>query len=336
MAECQSALGGESAKFRYQRLEYFGQRQRTPLRHQAAGFQPRHVEQASEQAGGGIQCAADLRERVLGPRIARGVLLTELLRQRLGEQMRGVQRLQQVVADRGEEAALGVVGGFRLALGLLEQRGALADALLQGFVGLQQFGLGAAERGDVGEGGDEAAARHRVAADFDDLALADAAIRVVIAVEEHALRQVRRTGTHERQPARERVLQVALVRHALQRPRRQLRDGSTHAQQRVGEAEQFGITAVPCDQAQLRVDDADALAHVLQRGFEHALVEAEILRGGIDDRGDGVEVVAVAAFAPRGIEQHPRRGRAQHGGEFALHRGFHLVRHRAGGGRRYQ
>ena len=50
----------------------------------------------------------------------------------------------------------------------------------------------------------------------------------------------------------------------------------------------------------------------------------------VDDRGDGVEVVAVAAFATRRIEQHARRRRAQHRGQFALHRGFDFMRHRAG------
>jgi hypothetical protein len=34
------------------------------------------------------------------------------------------------MADRGEEAALGVVGVLRLALGLFQQRGAIGDALL--------------------------------------------------------------------------------------------------------------------------------------------------------------------------------------------------------------
>jgi len=38
----------------------------------------------------------------------------------------------------------------------------------------------------------------------------------------------------------------------------------------------------------LRVDHADALAHVLQRRFEHALVEAQIGRSLADDGGDRV------------------------------------------------
>ena len=51
-----------------------------------------------------------------------------------------------------------------------------------------QLGFGAAERGDVGERGDEAAAGHRVAADLDDAA-----------VRETALGDVRRAGAHVRE-----------------------------------------------------------------------------------------------------------------------------------------
>ena len=48
-------------------------------------------------------------------RVSRAATSRHLLRQRIGEQVRGVQRLQQVVADRGEEAALRVVGALGLA-----------------------------------------------------------------------------------------------------------------------------------------------------------------------------------------------------------------------------
>ncbi|MCY1450773.1 hypothetical protein D9M71_676030 [compost metagenome] len=42
------------------------------------------------------------------------------LQQGTGEQPRGVQRLQQVVTDRGEELGLRQVGLFRLQFGLTQ------------------------------------------------------------------------------------------------------------------------------------------------------------------------------------------------------------------------
>src|SRR3546814_6681350 len=74
-----------------------------------------------------------------------------------------------------------------LALGRFEQRGALADALFERLVGPAQAALDAAEFGDVGVRGHEAAAGHRVAADLDDAA-----------VGHHPLGQVRTAGAHER------------------------------------------------------------------------------------------------------------------------------------------
>ncbi len=87
---------------------------------------------------------------------------------------RRVQRLQDVVAGGGQEARLGDVGVFGRALGQrqlgIEPRqflGAVAHALFQRGVGaLQRFGRLEARR-DVGEGDDEAAARHAVGAHLD-------------------------------------------------------------------------------------------------------------------------------------------------------------------------
>ena len=132
---------------------------------QPAGFQPRHVEEAGQQIAGGIQRAADLPQ-------ARFHVARQLLRQRIGEQLRRVQRLQQVVADRGQEAALGIVRMFGLALGRFQQCGALGDALLQRLVGFQQLRFGVLEVGDVVVAGDVAAAGQRLAAHLDDLAVA--------------------------------------------------------------------------------------------------------------------------------------------------------------------
>src|SRR5690606_12647969 len=80
---------------------------------------------------------------------------------------------------------LGLVRPLRLAARLVEAGGALVDALLQGFVAALELGLGAAEVGDVGGGGDEAAAGHRVATDLDDAT-----------VGKHALADVGRACAH--------------------------------------------------------------------------------------------------------------------------------------------
>ena len=87
---------------------------------------------------------------------------------------RRVERLQDVVARRGEELGLGNIGGVGLALGAGERGveprqllGALLHAPLQRLVGaLQRFGRFDAG-GDVGEGGDDAAVRHAVGAHLD-------------------------------------------------------------------------------------------------------------------------------------------------------------------------
>src|SRR6185437_7408227 len=111
-----------------------------------------------------------------------------LLAQRGGEQPRGVQGLQQVVAGGGEEARLRRVrrlrGALRLRGGgqrLAEFGGALVHALLQRLVRLDQRLLGALVRGDGGVGGDVAAAGQSAPAHLDG-----AAVRA------HALEHVRR------------------------------------------------------------------------------------------------------------------------------------------------
>ena len=105
--------------------------------------------------------------------------------------------------------------------------------------------------------------------------------------------------------------EIALRRHPPQCPARQLGDRAAHLQQLVREAEQLDVAPVPCDQPQLRIDHADALAHVLQRGFEHALVEAQVVRGFADDGGDGVEVAPLAARAPHRAARAPMPSRAR-------------------------
>ena len=134
---------------------------RRPAGTRAAAAPARRLPAATCRAGRSAGRWSNPARRRSAPRVSRCGVSCSCWRQRIGEQMRGVQRLHQVVADRGEEAALGLVGAFGFALGDLKVGRAFDHALLQRFVGLISAGFGATERGDVGEGGDEAAAGHR-------------------------------------------------------------------------------------------------------------------------------------------------------------------------------
>ncbi|MNT01932.1 hypothetical protein D3C72_1364190 [compost metagenome] len=101
-----------------------------------------------------------------------------------------------------------------------------------------------------------------------------------------------------------------------QRPRRQVRHRLPHLQQLRRELEQRGITTVPGHQLQLRIDHADALAHVLQRRFEQALVEAQRLGGFANRTGDRLQGRGTAIAC--GLHQQAGHARAHHGGQFTL------------------
>ena len=246
------------------------------LRHQPAGFQPRHVEQAGQQVGGRIQRAADLRARD-----SRCAALGELLRQRIGEQVRGVQRLQQVVADRGEEAALGVVGALGLALGGLQ----LARCARPRAAPASRWPAAAS-----------ASARRNAVTSVKVATKPPPGIglpRISTMLPSGNTRSDRcgGAGAHVREAPLQRALgdrRWAASAAAPSAARSAI--GVPTCSSVRGIAEQLGIAAVPRHQPQLRIDHADALAHVLQRRFEHALVEAQVLRGLADDRRDGVQV----------------------------------------------
>ena len=149
--------------------------------------QPGDVEQRAEQVLDGDQAAFDAFDEAL--LLGRHVLAVFV--QQGGEQLGGVQRLQQVVRRGGQEPGLRRVGvlGFGLGLlqcghGLLQFRGAVRHALLEQGLGLDEFAFDDLGVGDVRVGRYVAAAGHGLAADLDDLA-----------VDEVALILVRRAGT---------------------------------------------------------------------------------------------------------------------------------------------
>ena len=103
-------------------------------------------------------------------------------------QPRRVQRLQDVVAGSREKARLRDAGVLGRALGERQLRvqpgeflGAVAHALFQRRIGaFQRFG-GLEARGDVGEGDDEAAARHPVGTDLNHHVTVGQALQIGLA-----------------------------------------------------------------------------------------------------------------------------------------------------------
>src|SRR3546814_4563000 len=99
-----------------------------------------------------------------------------------------------------------------------------SDVCSSDLVGLAQAALDAAELGDVGVRGHEAAAGHRVAADLDDAA-----------VGHHAFGQVRAARAHEGKAPLQRAFEVAAWRLPGQRPATEVGDRTADPQQRSEE-----------------------------------------------------------------------------------------------------
>ncbi len=299
MAQAKSVLGGERAEFRSERAEQIVEREFLVARHEGAAVEARDVEQSAEKRLGCLERAVQVPSGV-------APLVVHARRERVREQLCRVQRLHEVVADRREETRLRLVRAFGLARRLLERARAFGDALLERFVRARERLCGVAERGDVGERRHEAAAGHRIAAYLD-----------LAAVGEAAFGNQRRARAHVREaPLHARCRVAGADRAALDRVTHQFLDRPTHREHAGGILEQFGVATVPGDDAQIRIDDADALRHVLERGEEHALVEAQVGRGLVDDRGERVELAAT--LAPRDIEQKARRRRADDGRQFVF------------------
>ena len=153
-----------------QRLEQRLQGERPLLRLEGAGVELGDVEQRVEQRFDRAQAGVDLAAEIVA-----GIAIDH----RRGEQARGVQGLQQVVARRGDEARLAEIGGLRLGAARLELGRALDHALLERLGRLAKLAVAFAQRlggmharRHVVAGGDEAAAGQRIEAQFDDAAFA--------------------------------------------------------------------------------------------------------------------------------------------------------------------
>ena len=132
------------------------------LRLHRAGVEPRDVEQRAEDLLDRVERGVDVADQL-------GVVAAALPLDQAGDvEPRGVERLQDVVAGRGEEPGLGDVGLVGVALARPARRSAgsapRCARTARSSVSLARssaFGRLHARR-DVGEGGDDAAVRHRL------------------------------------------------------------------------------------------------------------------------------------------------------------------------------
>ena len=224
-----------------------------------AGVEPGYVEHGAEYRLDRFQRGFDV-----GGRIARRSL-AGLLDQRRAVEARGVERLQDVVAGGRQEARLAEIGLLREHLRLRqllvdagELGGAPRDALFERLVGALQREVGLDPLGDVGIGRDDAAVRHRVGAQLDDAA---AGLQFHLpgraegghAVEDGDLR-VRRDVAAPRQMPQDLVERDADLAHL------------------VGQVEQHAVLPVPAGQAEILVEDGDALLHLVERDLQEVAI----------------------------------------------------------------
>ncbi len=218
-----------------------------------------------------------------------------MLVQQRGEQLRGVEGLQQIVGSCCQEARLGRIGIFGIGLGLLQCRhgsfqfgGAVRHALLEHGLRFDEFAFDHLGVRDIRVGRYVAAAGHGLTADLDDLA-----------VDEVALVPVRGAGTD--------VLDALLdLRFDARGPEAallavvpdQVDDRFPDVDHAGRVVHQLLVAAVPADEPLRGIDDADALGNVLERRVEQAPVERQRLRGFVEQQYDVADLRA--GLAQRG------------------------------------
>ncbi len=237
-----------------------------------AGVEARDVQKGGEDVLHRFQRGVDVaRQLALGA-------IGGMLHHGGGEESRGVQRLHDVVTGGGDETGLVQIGlfGFRLGPGQLavearQLRRALGDALFQQRIGhLQRLG-GRHPLGDVGEGNHHAAAGHARGARLQHRA---------IGLEAHLkrLEGFRNKG----KLARQRFLRRAgwpcrvddIAQNVLQR-----RAHPAHVRR---QPQQVAELPVPADQLVIAVEDADALAHVVDGRLQQVAVVLDGRRGVVE------------------------------------------------------
>ena len=175
---------GDRRELDFERAHQVGHLEARDRGRHRAGVEPRDVQQRAEDFLDRLQRVVDVLDQ---PRILAAAVLP--LDQARDIEPRRVERLQDVVAGGRQEARLRDVGVLGGALGLRqfgiqagEFLGAVAHALFQRRIGaFQRFG-GLEARRDVGEGDDEAAARHPVGADLDHHVAVGQALQIGLAL----------------------------------------------------------------------------------------------------------------------------------------------------------
>ena len=193
-------------------------------------FQPGDIEQPRQQTFGRGQCTIEMAHRRD---------LAAVLGQGVRKQLRGMQRLHQIMADGGKKTALCFVCTLRLGACRRQLACTLAHAPFECFVRTQQGIFSLSERGDIGKRRHEAATGHRVATNLHHRTIG-----------ETTLGQMSCARAHMRQPPLHALLEFALADHAaIDVVARQLGHRTPDLQQFGRIIEQAGITTVPGYQA---------------------------------------------------------------------------------------
>ena len=228
--------------------------------------------------------------------------------ERTGVEPGGVERLQNVVARRGEKARLREVRFLRdglrarqFGVEALEFGGALVDPLFQKLVGGLQRLLGLNGLRHVGIGGDDAPVGQPRRPDLDHpMGREEPEPRRLIFVQER------------RHPFGDEVLRIARPIDAARGVEaHDLVEPDAMAQHGGGQIEEVDELAVPGGEREVGVENGDALAGVVERMLQLIAARLDRRRGLVDEfqrrlAGDGAR--------PQEQRQHLARGRSADGG----------------------
>ena len=232
-------------------------------RRHGAGVEPGNIQQRAEDFLDGFQRVVNILHQ---PRVFAGALAFD---QTCHVKARGIERLQNVVAGRGEKPRLRQVGIFGDALGArefgVEPRqflGTRAHPALERGVGALQRLCGLETRCDIGEGDHQPAVRHPVGADFDDDLPARHSLEIRCAFGRPGCEADLGEGLAVGYCGAGRCEKIQNLTQ---------RDADLHDVRR--QAENFAELMIGADQLQLRIEDGDALPHMIKGGLEDFPIE---------------------------------------------------------------
>ncbi|OPZ11339.1 MAG: hypothetical protein BWZ07_02067 [Alphaproteobacteria bacterium ADurb.BinA280] len=164
---------------------------------------------------------------------------------------------------------------------------------------------------------DKASARHGVATNFHRRTIT-----------KRPLGNVGRTRSHMAKTALDVDFDIgSLLPKSLQVESKQVIYRHTNLQQMRRIEEKVLISLIPSHEAQIAIDHGNALPHILQRGFQHTLIESKRLRSFAHNRCHCLQIMAMGST--RCIQQKTCRGSAQYRCQLALDRAFQLRRRQA-------